>query len=88
MSALVAVVTGGAGFIGSHMFDLLLERGYCVRALDNLAAGRLENLEHHRAEPRLAFRVTECGFPSAVLSCYFAHGSGPRRHLTPQSSST
>jgi UDP-glucose 4-epimerase len=55
MSAKVAVVTGGAGFIGSHMVDLLLERGYRVRALDNLLAGRLENLEHHRAEPRLEF---------------------------------
>ena len=51
----VAVVTGGAGFIGSHMVDLLLERGYRVRALDNLLAGRLENLEHHRNEPRLEF---------------------------------
>jgi UDP-glucose 4-epimerase len=55
MSAKVALVTGGAGFIGSHMVDLLLERGYRVRALDNLLAGRLENLEHHRAEPRLEF---------------------------------
>jgi UDP-glucose 4-epimerase len=55
MSGKIAVVTGGAGFIGSHMVDLLLERGYRVRALDNLLAGRLENLEHHRAEPRLEF---------------------------------
>jgi UDP-glucose 4-epimerase len=55
MSGKVAVVTGGAGFIGSHMVDLLLERGYRVRALDNLLAGRLENLEHHRNEPRLEF---------------------------------
>ena len=48
MSGEVAVVTGGAGFIGSHMVDLLLARGYRVRAVDNLLAGRLENLEQHR----------------------------------------
>ncbi|HZP95138.1 MAG TPA: SDR family oxidoreductase [Candidatus Limnocylindria bacterium] len=39
-----AVVTGGAGFIGSHMVDLLLSRGYRVGVVDNLATGRRENL--------------------------------------------
>ena len=41
-----AVVTGGAGFIGSHMVDLLLERGFAVRVIDNLVGGRTENLKH------------------------------------------
>ncbi len=36
----VAVVTGGAGFIGSHMVDVLLDRGYRVRVIDNLTGGR------------------------------------------------
>jgi len=46
----VAVVTGGAGFIGSHMVDLLVERGFAVRVIDNLVGGRTENLKHHGSE--------------------------------------
>jgi UDP-glucose 4-epimerase len=42
-----AVVTGGAGFIGSHMVDLLVERGYRVRVIDNLSGGRAANLAQH-----------------------------------------
>ncbi|HUL90793.1 MAG TPA: GDP-mannose 4,6-dehydratase [Burkholderiales bacterium] len=47
----LAVVTGGAGFIGSHMIDLLVDRGYTVRAIDNLSGGRTDNLEQHRGNP-------------------------------------
>jgi len=49
----VAVVTGGAGFIGSHMVDLLLERGFRVRVIDNLSGGRTANLAHHANDSRL-----------------------------------
>jgi UDP-glucose 4-epimerase len=42
----IAVVTGGAGFIGSHMVDVLLARGYSVRVIDNLTGGRKSNLAH------------------------------------------
>ncbi len=44
----VAVVTGGAGFIGSHMVDLLLAQGYQVRVVDNLTGGRESNLAQHK----------------------------------------
>ena len=47
----IAVVTGGAGFIGSHMVDLLIERGFAVRAVDNLVGGRRENVAHHASNP-------------------------------------
>lgn len=49
----LAVVTGGAGFIGSHMVDLLIERGFAVRVIDNLVGGREENLSLHTGSPDL-----------------------------------
>ena len=56
-SSSVAVVTGGAGFIGSHMVDLLLGEGLEVRVLDNLSGGRLDNLSHHRGSSKLKVEV-------------------------------
>lgn len=50
----IAIVTGGAGFIGSHMVDLLVERGYAVRIIDNMVGGREENLTGHRDNPDVA----------------------------------
>ncbi|MBB6252287.1 NAD-dependent epimerase/dehydratase family protein [Nitrospirillum iridis] len=49
------VVTGGAGFIGSHLIDALLAAGRQVVAVDNLAVGRLANLAQHRENPALRF---------------------------------
>jgi UDP-glucose 4-epimerase len=49
------LITGGAGFIGSHLADLLLARGDHVTILDDLSTGRLENLEHLMASPGLRF---------------------------------
>ena len=40
------LVTGGAGFIGSHLVDLLLKNNYDVIILDNFSTGRLENIQH------------------------------------------
>lgn len=47
-----AIVTGGCGFIGSHMVDLLLDQGFEVRVIDNMITGRLENLKHHSQSPQ------------------------------------
>ena len=55
----IAVVTGGAGFIGGHMVDLLLERRFTVRVIDSLVGGRLENLKHHEGNPRLEVHVED-----------------------------
>ena len=46
------VVTGGAGFVGSHLVDRLLERGDNVIVIDNFFTGRKENVMHHFKNPR------------------------------------
>jgi dTDP-glucose 4,6-dehydratase len=49
------LVTGGAGFIGSHLCDLLLSRGYAVTAVDNLLTGRKENLSDALKHPSFSY---------------------------------
>src|SRR5438270_11079 len=46
----IAVVTGGAGFLGSHLCDHLIARGFRVICVDNLDTGSLQNVEHLRGE--------------------------------------
>jgi dTDP-glucose 4,6-dehydratase len=58
-----AVVTGGAGFVGSHLCDALLADGYAVVAADNLLTGRLSNLEHLRNEARFEFLQVDVSEP-------------------------
>ncbi len=41
------LITGGAGFIGSHLCDLFIEKGYQVICMDNLITGKIENIKHH-----------------------------------------
>jgi len=55
----IAIVTGGAGFIGSHMVDLLLAHGYRVRVIDNLIGGREANVAHHRNNPDFTFAPSD-----------------------------
>jgi len=54
-----SVVTGGAGFLGSHLCEHLLGRGHRVVCLDNLDTGNLENIEHLR-DADFIFSNTEC----------------------------
>jgi len=76
-----ALVTGGAGFLGSHLCDALLGEGYSVVAVDNLLTGRLPNLEHLRAEPRFEFQQLDvcepydCGAVDYVF--HFASPASP-----------
>ena len=52
-----ALITGGAGFIGSHLAEALLERGHHVTVIDNLSTGRLENIAHLTDHPRFRFAI-------------------------------
>lgn len=49
------LVAGGAGFIGSHVCDILLERGYKVLCIDNLTSGSLENIKHNLENKNFKF---------------------------------
>jgi dTDP-glucose 4,6-dehydratase len=46
----VSLVTGGAGFLGSHLCAYLLDKGHCVVAMDNLLTGTITNIEHLQGE--------------------------------------
>jgi dTDP-glucose 4,6-dehydratase len=57
------LVTGGAGFVGSHLCDALLAQGHSVLCVDNLLTGNMRNIEHLRQEPRFEFRDHDVGQP-------------------------
>jgi dTDP-glucose 4,6-dehydratase len=50
-----AVVTGGAGFLASHLSDFLLAKGHRVVCVDNLDTGSLQNIEHLRSSDEFVF---------------------------------
>ena len=49
----ISIVTGGCGFIGSHLCDLLLSENHKVFVIDNFSTGRIENLDHLKSNPNL-----------------------------------
>jgi UDP-glucose 4-epimerase len=52
-----ALITGGAGFIGSHLAEALVSRGDEVYVLDNLQTGSIENIEHLKSSPRFHYTI-------------------------------
>ena len=76
------LVTGGAGFIGSHLCDRLLLAGCEVRVFDNLLTGRMDNIEHLLGHPRFSFEhydVTNYLYVSGELDAilHFASPASP-----------
>src|SRR5215472_3083066 len=77
----IAVVTGGAGFIGSHLVDLLLQEGFAVRVIDDLSGGHRSNLVHHDGNADLTcswqdIRSLEAGDPVFAGAKYVFHLAG------------
>jgi len=81
-----AVVTGGAGFLGSHLCDHLLTKGYDVLCLDNLLTGNTDNIAHLAGNPRFKFvrhDVTEYMFVEGPVHAvlHFASPASPVDYL-------
>jgi dTDP-glucose 4,6-dehydratase len=80
------LITGGAGFIGSHLCERFLERGHEVVCVDNCITGRLENLDHLRANPRFRFIGHDISNPLKVKDkidnvLHFASPASPIDYL-------
>mgnify|MGYP000197385963 FL=1 len=64
------VITGGAGFIGSHLVDFLIDAGNEVLVIDNLSIGRVENITHHLDNPSFDFLKADIVDYEAIESSF------------------
>jgi nucleoside-diphosphate-sugar epimerase len=71
----ITLITGGAGFIGSHLVDRCIERGERVMVLDNLATGNLRNLERSLKSGRAAFVYCDVSQPVEHLRSVLAQAT-------------
>lgn len=65
----LVLVTGGAGFIGSHLVDKLVDSGFKVRVLDNLSSGKIDNLLSHLSAEKIEFVNGDIRDISVVRKC-------------------
>jgi len=80
------LITGAAGFIGSHLYDKFIGEGHRVTGLDNYLTGSPENLEHLRNETRFKFIEQDAARPFTVaddvdLVMHFACPASPKDYL-------
>lgn len=79
------IVTGGAGFLGSHLCETLLNKGHSVICVDNLLTGSLHNIEHLRSNPNFEFIDFDVSNPlpenlDAQQIYHFASPASPHLH--------
>ena len=77
------VITGGAGFLGSHLCDLLLSDGYKVFCVDNLITGSMKNIEHLKRERCFEFIKHDISKPITISGpldfiLHFASPASPK----------
>ncbi|MCA1587131.1 MAG: GDP-mannose 4,6-dehydratase [Chloroflexi bacterium] len=60
------LITGGAGFIGSHLAEALLSRGHRVHIIDDLSTGSIDNVRHLKTDPRFSYTIETCASASLV----------------------
>jgi UDP-glucose 4-epimerase len=54
------LITGGAGFVGSHLSDELLRRGHAIHVLDDLSTGAIDNIRHLKHHPSFEYTIASC----------------------------
>src|SRR5665648_220034 len=68
-----AIVTGGAGFIGSHVVDRLISDGYSVSVIDNMTGGYFENLDQYKNNDRVKIYNTDIRDTEALNKIFVGH---------------